>query len=185
VRVRKDGSRVDISLTVSPIRGPEGAVVGASKIARDISHRKRAEEERGRLRQEVIEAQQALLVELSTPLIPVKEGVVVMPLVGAVGAARAAQMLETLLRGVVASGARVAILDVTGVQSVDTYVAEMLVRAARSARLLGAEVVITGVRAVAAQVLVGLGVNLEDVVMRRNLQDGIRCAEELIGRSAA
>jgi PAS domain S-box-containing protein len=185
VRVRKDGSRVDISLTVSPIRGPEGAIVGASKIARDISHRKRAEEERDRLRQEVIEAQQALLVELSTPLIPVKEGVVVMPLVGAVGAARAAQMPETLLRGVVASGARVAILDVTGVQSVDTYVAEMLVRAARSARLLGAEVVITGIRAVVAQVLVGLGVNLEDVVMRRNLQDGIRCAEELIGRSAA
>ncbi len=70
-------------------------------------------------------------------------------------------------------------------QSVDTYVGEMLVRAARSARLLGAEVVITGIRAVVAQVLVGLGVSLEDVVMRRNLQDGIRCAEELIGRRAA
>ncbi len=185
VRVRKDGTHIDISLTVSPIRGPEGSVIGASKIARDISHRKRAEEERERLRREVIEAQQALLVELSTPLIPVKEGVVVMPLIGSVNAARAAQMLETLLRGVSASGARVAILDVTGVQSVDTYVGEMLVRAARSARLLGAEVVITGIRAVVAQVLVGLGVSLEDVVMRRNLQDGIRCAEELIGRRAA
>ena len=108
-----------------------------------------------------------------------------MPLIGAVNAERAAQMLETLLRGVAAGGARVAILDVTGVQSVDTYVAGMLVRAARSARLLGAEVVITGIRAGVAQVLVGLGVNLEDVVLRRNLQDGIRCAEELIGRSAA
>ncbi|MDQ3917594.1 MAG: PAS domain S-box protein [Acidobacteriota bacterium] len=184
-RVRKDGTRIDISLTVSPIRGPEGVIVGASKIARDITDRKRNEEERDRLRREVVEAQQALLVELSTPLIPVREGVVVMPLIGSVNAERAAQMLETLLRGVAASGARVAILDVTGVQSVDTYVAEMLVRAARSARLLGAEVVITGIRAGVAQVFVGLGVSLEGVVMRRNLQEGIRCTEELLRRSAA
>lgn len=184
LRVRKDGTEVYISLTVSPIRGPGGDVVGASKIARDITDRKRAEEERDRLRREVIETQQALLAELSTPLIPIGEGVVVMPLIGAVNAARAAQMLETLLRGVTAGGARVAILDVTGVQAVDTYVAEMLVRAARSAKLLGAEVVITGIRAAVAQVLVGLGVSLEDVVLRRNLQDGIKCAEELIRRRA-
>ncbi|HYO62496.1 MAG TPA: PAS domain S-box protein [Pyrinomonadaceae bacterium] len=139
--------------------------------------RKRTEEDRNRLQQEVIEAQQSLLAELSTPLIPIKEGVVVMPLIGAMNSERAAQMLEALLKGVTSSGARVAIIDVTGVQAVDTHVANMLVRAAQSVRLLGAEVVISGIRAGVAQVLVGLGVDLKDVVTRRNLQEGIEFAE--------
>ena len=143
--------------------------------------RKRTEEERNRLQQEVIEAQQSLLAELSTPLIPIKEGVVVMPLIGAMNSERAAQMLEALLKGVTSSGARVAIIDVTGVQAVDTHVANMLVRAAQSVRLLGAEVVISGIRAGVAQVLVGLGVDLKDVVTRRNLQEGIDFAEGLAG----
>ena len=104
-----------------------------------------------------------------------------MPLIGAMSSERAAQMLEVLLKGVASSGARVAIVDVTGVQAVDTHVANMLVRAAHSVRLLGAEVVISGIRAGVAQVLVGLGVDLKDVVTRRNLQEGIEFAEGLTG----
>ena len=154
---------------------------GLSVYFQDITERKRAQEDRERFQREVIEAQQSLLAELSTPLIPIKGGVVVMPLVGAMNAGRAAQMLETLLRGVTSSGAQVAIVDVTGVEEVDTYVADMLMRAARSVRLLGAQVVITGIRAGVARALVELGVDLRDVTMRRNLQDGIECAEELTG----
>ncbi len=142
--------------------------------------RKRAEEERSRLQREVIEAQRSLLAELSTPLIPIREEVVVMPLIGAMNAERASQMLDTLLKGVTALGARVAIIDVTGVQEVDTHVANMLARAAQSVRLLGAEVVITGIRAGVAQVLVGLGVDLSAVPTRRNLRDGIEFAEGLV-----
>ena len=145
--------------------------------------RKRTEEDRNRLQHEVIKAQQSLLAELSTPLIPIKEGLVVMPLIGSMNSERAAQMLETLLKGVSSSSARVAIVDVTGVQVVDTHVADMLMRAARSVRLLGAEVVITGVRAGVAQVLVGLGADFDDVVTRRNLQDGIEFAERLMSDS--
>jgi rsbT co-antagonist protein RsbR len=108
-----------------------------------------------------------------------------MPLVGAMNAERAAQMLEALLGGVAAGGARVAIVDVTGVPAVDTYVADMLMRATRSVRLLGAEVVITGIRARVAQVLVGLGLDLQEVLTRRNLQEGIEFAESLTpGRGA-
>ena len=147
--------------------------------------RKRTEEERNRLQQEVIEAQQSLLAELSTPLIPLGEGVVVMPLIGAMNAERAGQMLEALLRGVTSSGARVAIVDVTGVQAVDTHVADMLMRAAHSVRLLGAEVVITGIRAGVARVMVGLGVDLKDVETRRSLRGGIEFAEGLTGRRPA
>ena len=139
--------------------------------------RKKAEAERNRLQQEVIEAQQTLLAELATPLIPLGEGVVVMPLIGAMNAERAAQMLEALLKGVATSGAHVAIVDVTGVQAVDAHVANMLMRAAQSVRLLGAEVVITGIRAGVAQALVRLGADLKDVVTRRNLREGIKFAE--------
>jgi anti-anti-sigma regulatory factor len=147
--------------------------------------RKSMEGERNRLQSEVIEAQQSLLAELSTPLIPLGAGVVVMPLVGAMNAERAAQMLETLLKGVTSSGARVAIVDVTGVQAVDTHVANMLMRAAQSVRLLGAEVVITGIRAGVAQVMIRLGVDLSDVATRRSLRDGIEYAEGLTGRRPA
>jgi len=148
--------------------------------------RKQAESERERLRQEVIEAQQSLLAELSTPLIPLRDGIVMMPLIGAMNTERAAQMLETLLGGVTSRGARIAILDVTGVREVDTHIANMLLRAAHSVRLLGAQVVLTGVRAGVAQVLVRLGVNLNEITTRRTLQDGIRWAEGLIdgGRAA-
>ncbi|HZI18500.1 MAG TPA: PAS domain-containing protein, partial [Pyrinomonadaceae bacterium] len=154
-------------------------------VAREVGLgivRKRMERERDRLQREVIEAQQSLLAELSTPLIPIREGIVVMPLIGAMNGERAAQMLEVLLRGVTSGSARVAILDVTGVNDVDTHVADMLMRAARSVRLLGAEVVITGIRSRVAQVLVELGADFHEVETRRNLQGGIEYAERLIGR---
>ena len=153
---------------------------GLSVYFQNVTERKRAEEEHHRLQQEYIEAQQSLLAELSTPLIPIKEDIVVMPLIGSMNSERASQMLGTLLKGVVSSGARVAIMDVTGVQAIDTHVADMLMRAARSVRLLGAEVVITGIRAGVAQALVGLGVELNDVKTSRDLKGGIKCAEELI-----
>jgi anti-anti-sigma regulatory factor len=160
----------------------EATLQALGAVARDVGLgivRKRAEEERNNLQREVIKAQQDLLAELSTPLIPIRQGLVVMPLIGAMNAERAGQMLETLLRGVTESGARVAIVDVTGVQAVDSHVANMLMRSARSVRLLGAEVIITGIRPGVAQVLVGLGVDLSEVVTRRTLQGGIEYADEL------
>jgi anti-anti-sigma regulatory factor len=152
----------------------------ANGIALGIE-RKRAEEDRERLQQEVIGMQRSLLAELSTPLIPIKDRIVVMPLIGAMNEERAAQMLETLLKGVTARGARVAILDITGVRAVDTHVANILLMAARAVQLLGAEIVITGIRGSVAQTLVRLGVDLKSIKTRRNLQSGIEHAEAIIG----
>jgi PAS domain S-box-containing protein len=168
-------ARQPLSDTVLQALGSVSREVGLGIV------RKRTEEERNRLQQEVIEAQQSLLAELSTPLIPIREGVVVMPLIGAMNAERAAQMLQVLLRGVTEAGARVAIVDVTGVKTMDTQVADTLMRAAQSVRLLGAEVVITGIKAGVAQILVRLGANLEDVATRRNLREGIQFAEQVTG----
>ncbi len=170
---------LDIWLDVRAYPSPDGLSV----YFQDVTERKRAEHERHRLQQEFIDSQQSLLAELSTPLIPIRDGIVVMPLIGSINSERASQMIGTLLKGVVSSGSRVAILDVTGVHAIDTHVADTLMRAARSVRLLGAEVVITGIRAGVAQALVGLGVELHDVKTSRDLKGGIKCAEELIAEN--
>ena len=144
----------------------------------NVTERKRAEEA---LRQsialeETIQAQNAVLAELSTPLIPISDQVVAMPLIGSVDSRRAQQVIETLLQGIAASGARIAILDITGVPVVDTQVANALIRAAQAVKLLGAQVVLTGIRPEVAQTLVGLGTDLRGIVTRSSLQSGIAYA---------
>jgi PAS domain S-box-containing protein len=179
VRVRKDGTRLDVSVTISPIRDAEGKIIGASAITRDITERKLSEQERASLREELIRTQELLLAELSTPLIPIKEGIVVMPLVGAMNEKRAGQMLSVLLEGIKERCPHTAIIDITGVSTVDTQVASALINAASTVKLMGTEVVITGIRGRVAQTLIGLGVDLSGIVTRRNLQSGIDYAESL------
>ena len=144
----------------------------------DVTERKRAEEA---LRQsialeETIQAQNAVLAELSTPLIPISDQIVAMPLIGSVDSRRAQQVIETLLQGIATSGAQVAILDITGVPVVDTQVANALIRAAQAVKLLGAQVVLTGIRPEVAQTLVGLGTDLRGIITRSSLQSGIAYA---------
>jgi rsbT co-antagonist protein RsbR len=128
--------------------------------------------------EQIILAQQAALQELSTPLMAISDSAVVMPLVGAIDSARAQQVIETLLEGVAAQRARVAIIDITGVSVVDTQVANALIRAAQAVKLLGANVVLTGIRPEIAQTLVGLGVDLGGLTTRSTLQAGIAFAME-------
>jgi len=128
------------------------------------------------LQDQVIAAQQAALRELSTPLIPLANNVVAMPLIGSVDSGRAQQIVEELLAGVAANRATTAIIDITGVPIVDTQVAGALLRAAQAVELLGSRVVITGIRPEVAQTLVGIGVNLGSIVTRATLQDGIAYA---------
>lgn len=148
----------------------------------EMEHRaaeqKRAEEERIALREEIIASQQSALRELSTPLIPIADGVVAMPIVGTIDSSRAQQIMESLLEGIGALQAETAILDITGVRVVDTQVAQALLQAARAAGLLGAQVVLTGIGAEVAQSLVHLGADLSRIVTRSNLQAGIAFALE-------
>lgn len=158
------------------LRDEAGNVIGALSQTEDISDQVRNQEERGELQQQVIEAQAAALRELSTPLIPLANGVVAMPLIGSIDTARAQQVLEDLLTGVAEQHARVAILDITGVPIVDTQVANVLLQAAQAVRLLGAQVILTGIRPEVAQTLVGLGVDLRGIVTLSTLQSGITYA---------
>ncbi|MFL5800696.1 MAG: substrate-binding domain-containing protein [Roseiflexaceae bacterium] len=162
--------------TKAPLHDASGAVVGLIGMSRDITALRQAEEERAQLREAVIRIQEATLQELSTPLIPISDYVMVMPLVGALDSRRTQQILETLLHGIAASRAAVAILDITGVPVVDTHVANALIHAARSVKLLGAQVVLSGIRPEVAQTLVGLGVELSGIVTSSTLQSGIAYA---------
>jgi rsbT co-antagonist protein RsbR len=186
--VVRSGQPRDLGETVSTSPRAPGAVFALQAIplsnnhlcllSEDVTERKRSEQMyRETVAQaETIRAQQAVLAELSTPLIPISEQVMVMPLVGAVDSQRAQQVLTALLEGIASSRARVAILDITGVSVVDTQVANALIRAAQAVKLLGAQVVLTGIRPEVAQTLVGLGTDLQGIVTRGSLQSGIAYA---------
>ena len=171
-----DGSLGWIQTSKIPLFDTSGTVIGVLVVFEDITARKQAEEERVRSQAEYIQMQDGLLAELSTPLIPITQNVVVMPLIGSIDSRRAQQVLDTLLQGITERRARIAILDITGVPLVDTQVAGALIRAAQAAQLLGAQVVLTGIRPEVAQTLVGLGTELQGIVTRSDLQSGIAFA---------
>jgi rsbT co-antagonist protein RsbR len=126
-----------------------------------------------RLQEAVIRAQEATLAELSTPLLAISDKVLVMPLIGIIDTRRAQQVIETLLSGVTERRAAYVILDITGVSVVDSHVANALMSAAQAVRLLGARVILTGIRPEVAQTLVGLGVDLSSIMTKASLQSGI------------
>ncbi len=136
-------------------------------------HTYRAMNERSHMHEKIIQAQEAALQELSTPLMPIADHVLVLPLVGALDTRRAQHVLETLLEGVAAWQAETVLVDITGVQVVDTQVANTLVQATRAVRLLGAHVVLTGIQPQIAQTLVHLGIDLSGIATYSTLQTGI------------
>ena len=124
----------------------------------------------------LLKAQEAALLELSTPLLPVREDVLVMPLVGSMDAKRAGRVLEVVLRGIVERRARVAILDITGVPAMDSIVADAIVRVAKGARLLGAQVILTGIGPEVARTLVEIGAELGEMTTASSLQTAMELA---------
>lgn len=150
--------------------------------AEALLHRDR---ERVKLQEQVITAQAEALRELSTPLVPIADGVIAMPLVGAIDVVRSQQILEALLSGISARQAQVAIVDITGVREADAQVADGLLRAARAAGLLGAEVVLTGIAPAVAQALTEIGADLGRTVTRGTFQAGIAYALGRTGRRSA
>lgn len=169
----RDGRLVPVALAASPMS--DGGLIEIVCVIRDITERRQAEEtlRQNVLQSEIIRAQAAAIAELSTPLIPISERILVMPLVGAVDQRRAQQVVETLLRGLTSSSAEVVIIDITGVAVVDTQVAHAFVEAAQAVRLLGARLMLTGIRPEVAQTLIGLGMDLREIVTHSNLQSGI------------
>lgn len=127
-------------------------------------------------REEVINRQQRDILELSTPVVKLWEGIVALPLIGALDSERTQVVMETLLEQIVANSASIAIIDITGVPTVDTLVAQHLLKAVAAARLMGAECIISGIRPQIAQTMVHLGVELQEVVTKSTLADAFAIA---------
>ncbi len=156
-------------------RTADGGAVG---LRIDITELKQAEEMRRQLaiQEQVIANQAALLAEISTPLLAIANHVLLAPMVGSFDSARMARFIEELLAAVQQRRARIVVLDVTGVPVIDTQVAHAILQCAQSIHLLGAQLVITGIRPDVAQTLVVLGVDLQAITTRADLRDGIRYA---------
>lgn len=138
----------------------------------EILEAKREAEEANRIKDE-------LITELSTPVITIWEGVLLVPIIGRLSQERAAQMTESLLNATVERKAQVVILDITGVRTIDTAVVQRLVQGVAAIALVGAECVLTGVGAGVAQTLVHLGLDLSGIRTRRRLADGLQHALEI------
>ncbi|EYF06099.1 PAS domain-containing protein [Chondromyces apiculatus] len=173
---RSDGSSFVGQASSFIVRDEAGGVRATGTILRDLTEQHSSEEERDALREQVLAAHQRAIRELSSPLIPLADGLVVMPLLGTIDSSRAKQIMETLLEGVAAQRARIAILDVTGIKHVDTAVANALVKTAQAANLLGTEVVLTGIGPDIARILVELGVDLGTLKTRGTLQSAVAYA---------
>jgi len=132
-------------------------------------------------RERVIRAQQEAIRELSTPVLPVRERLLILPVIGTVDPLRARQLTEQLLRGIRTNRARVVVMDITGVPAMDATVANHLVLTVEAARLLGATVIVTGLSPELAQTLVNIGVDLSKMNTVGDLQGGIEEAERLLG----
>lgn len=134
-------------------------------------------------REEYIKEQQRAILELSTPVVEVWEGILALPVVGSVDTARTQQMMESLLTRIVDTGSSVIIIDITGVPVVDTAVAKHLLQTVSAAKLLGAECILVGISARIAQTLVHLGVDLSGVITTTTLARGLDLALTMTGRT--
>src|SRR5213594_1989167 len=132
-------------------------------------------------RERVIRQQQEAILELSTPVLQVRERLLILPIIGAIDAQRVRQLTEQLLRGIRANRAKVVVVDITGVPAIDSSVANRLVQTVEASRLMGAGVIITGLSSEIAQTLVTIGVDLSKMNAVGDLQGGIEEAERLLG----
>ena len=143
------------------------------EMAIDVTELKRAEERLNRQAQEIL--------ELSTPVVQIWEGIVIAPLIGMLDSERTQQFMERFLSGIVDTQSPVALVDITGVPTVDTQTAQHLIEAITAARLLGTKVILTGVRPAIAQTLVHLGIDLSEIETRASLSAGLNLALNMLG----
>lgn len=163
--LRKNGTEFPIEIGLKPLNTDDGVVALATIV--DITERLRLEE--------LVKRQQQDLMELSTPVIQLWEGILVLPIVGTLDSERSRTMVEQLLRALSSSGCSIAIIDISGVPTVDTLVAQHLMKAIDASRLMGAECIVSGIRPEIANTIVSLGLDLSRVktksTMCRALQD--------------
>jgi rsbT co-antagonist protein RsbR len=170
-RVGKGGKRFWAEVVLQPMRDATGEVTGFVKIARNISERVE--------RQRLLERQRDEIMELSTPVIQVWDRVLALPIIGTLDSQRAARLTENLLQKISLEEAEFVIIDISGVPTIDTQVAQHLFKTVQGARLMGTESIISGVRPETAQAMVHLGIEIGALKSRATLRDALQLALRL------
>ncbi len=134
-----------------------------------------------KIREDVIQRQQEEMLELSTPVVKLWDGVLALPMIGTLDSQRTQVVMESLLQRIVETGSEIAIIDITGVPTVDTLVAQHLLKTVTAIRLMGADAIISGVRPQIAQTIVHLGLDLQGIVTKANLADALALALQRTG----
>jgi PAS domain S-box-containing protein len=173
--LRRDRTEVPVDIALSPMDGSAGPVF--LTVVRDVTERREVELRLRRQRDEIS--------ELSTPVIQVWDKVLVLPIIGTLDSARAARLTEGLLERIAENQAEVVILDISGVPTIDTQVAQHLLRTVQAATLMGATSILCGVRPETAQAIVHLGIDLGRLRSRNSLRDALQLAIQLVRDRAA
>jgi len=142
---------------------------------------KQAEVERIKLQEEIIQAQQQAIQDLSTPVIPILDQIIIMPLVGSIDSTRAREIMRSLLAGISSHKAKIVIVDITGVPLIDTGVATYLTKAIQAAHLKGAQTIVTGISEAVAETIVDLGIDWSEITTLSDLQGGLMVALNQLG----
>lgn len=172
-RIGKNGKEVFIQATYNPIFDLNGKPIKILKIATDITEQKRLESERIK--------QAELIMEMSTPVMQLWDGILMLPIVGLVDSKRVQLIMETVLQRIIDTQAKVVILDIQGVPNVDSAVANHLIKITKASRLMGCVCIITGISPEISQSLVNLGIELTDILTQSTLKDGVNSALQSIG----
>ena len=172
-RIGKNGREVYIQATYNPIFDLSGKPMKILKIASDITEKKRLDAERNK--------QAALIMEMSTPVMRLWDNILLLPIVGLVDSKRVQLIMESVLEKILDFQAKVIILDIQGVPSVDSAVANHLIKVTKATRLMGCTCIITGISPEISQALVNLGIELTDILTQATLKDGVNTSLKSIG----
>jgi len=174
---RRDGFTFPMLLNLGPLRDESGEIEGVVAEAKSVKEQKELEE---RLKK-AIEKLKASQEELMTPVVQVWENILALPIIGVVDSYRAQKTMETLLDKIVETQSEMVIIDITGVASMDTEVANHLVKTVKAASLLGCTCIITGIRPEVAQTMIHLGINFGELITKRDMQEGLKYCLERMG----
>lgn len=172
--MRRDGTEFPVEISLSPLETAEGQLVAAA--IRDVTERRETEQRLQRQRDEIL--------ELSTPVIQVWDKVLALPIIGTLDTLRATRLTEGLLEKIAQSQAEVAILDISGVPTIDTQVAQHLLKTVQAAALMGTVSIMSGVRPETAQSMVHLGIDMGRLRSRNTLQDALQLALAVLAERA-
>jgi rsbT co-antagonist protein RsbR len=167
-----DGKSIPIEYTAAPLKDKAGNIIGGLEYILDITDRVQQERK--------LQEQSRTIMEISTPVIKLWDRVIILPVVGVIDSLRAQQMMHTMLKKITETLAKVIILDIAGVATVDTAVANHLIKIAKATKLMGCRCIVSGISPAVAETLVQLGIELGDVTTNSNLQDSLADAFDIL-----